>query len=66
MTILGFRKSLGTHAKAMGLGGLERRELLGHALEETGDWYDEEAVESMRPAVAKIVSFYAPVRSARG
>lgn len=64
MTIIGFRKSLGTNAKAMGLGGLERRELLGHTDEQTGDWYDEERVETMRPAVAKIVSFYAPPQCA--
>jgi integrase len=60
MTIIGFRKSLGTNAKAMGLGGLERKELLGHSYEKTGDWYDDDRVETMRPAVAKIVSFYAP------
>jgi integrase len=65
MTIIGFRKSLGTNAKAAGLGGLERKELLGHSDEKTGDWYDEERVETMRPAVAKLADFYAPRRAAQ-
>jgi hypothetical protein len=63
MTAIGFRKSLGTNAKVMGLSGLERRELLGHSDEKTGESYDDERVETMRPAVAKIVSFYAPARA---
>jgi integrase len=63
MTPIGFRKSLGTNSKAMGLGGLERAELLGHANKETAEeWYDEERIESMRPGIAKIVSFYLPQR----
>jgi integrase len=59
MTILGARKSLGTNAKAMGLGKLERMLLFGHTDEGTGELYDEEQVETMRPAVRKLELFYA-------
>lgn len=52
------RKSVGTHAKTIGLGGLERKALFRHADEATGDYYDEEAVESLRPAVCKIERYY--------
>lgn len=52
------RKSVGTHAKTMGLGGLERKALFRHSDEATGDLYDEEAVESLRPAVIRIEGFY--------
>jgi len=59
MTILGGRKSAGTNAKAMGLGPIERMLLFGHTDEKTGELYDEEAVETMRPAVLKLQQFYA-------
>lgn len=52
------RKSLGTHAKAIGLAGLERKALFRHEDERTGERYDEEAVESLRPAVMKIERYY--------
>jgi integrase len=58
MTILGARKSLATNAKLMQLNGLERKELLGHAAESTGEYYDEHEVETMRPAAQKIGLFY--------
>lgn len=54
ITILGFRKSIGTHAKTWGLGQLELKALLRHTNIETQKFYDEEAVESLRPAVEKI------------
>jgi len=52
------RKSVGTHAKTMGLGGLERKALFRHSDVRTGDYYDEDRVESLRPAVAKVEGFY--------
>jgi integrase len=54
ITILGFRKSIGTHAKTWGLGQLELKALLRHTSVETQKYYDEEAVESLRSAVDKI------------
>jgi integrase len=54
LTILGFRKTLGTLAKQWGLGQLEVRALLRHSKVETQRWYDEEQVESLRPAVSRI------------
>jgi integrase len=59
MTIIGFRKTLGTSAKAMGLGPLEVAAILGHSNAETQRAYDEERVESMRPAAGKVAAFYA-------
>jgi integrase len=54
LTIASFRKTIGTLAKTWGLGQLELKALLRHSNVETQRWYDEEAVESLRPAVAKI------------
>jgi integrase len=51
------RKGLGTH-KAIGLTSMERRCYFRHADDETGDAYDDEQVESMREAAAKIERFY--------
>jgi integrase len=58
MTILGARKSAGTNAKAMGLGQIERMLLFGHTDEATGEHYDEEQIETMRPAIKKLELFY--------
>lgn len=58
MTIIGFRKSFGTAAKAMGLGPLEVQAILGHSSIQTQAHYDEEAVESLRPAMKRIAAFY--------
>jgi len=55
LTLLGFRKTLGTIAKQWGLGQLELKALLRHSNVETQRWYDEEQVESLRPAVGRIV-----------
>jgi integrase len=66
MTPIGFRKSIGTNAKAAGLGGLDRAGLLGHSNKETAEeWYDDERVETLRPAVDKIADYYGPRRSAQ-
>jgi integrase len=54
LTIAGFRMTIGTMAKTWGLGQLELKALLRHSNVETQRWYDEEQVESLRPAVAKI------------
>ena len=65
LTIASFRKTIGTLAKSWGLGQLEVKALLRHSNVETQRWYDEEAVETLRPAVAKI-PFRAAVASASG
>jgi integrase len=54
-----FRKWFGTNAKAMGLGPLEVQSFLGHSNPDTQASYDEEAIETMRPAVKKLQLFYA-------
>jgi integrase len=54
LTFLGLRKGIGTLAKSWGLGPLEVQALLRHTSVETQRWYDEERIESLRPAVAKI------------
>ena len=51
------RKGLGTH-KEIGLTPFERREYFRHSDDATGDYYDDEKVESMRPAAAKIERFF--------
>lgn len=58
MSIIGFRKSFGTWAKSMGLGPLEVQAILGHSTVTTQAFYDEEAVNSLRPAMARIAAFY--------
>jgi integrase len=54
LTFLGLRKCIGTLAKSWGLGPLEVQSLLRHTSVQTQKWYDEEKVESLRPAVSKI------------
>lgn len=51
------RKGLGTY-KEIGLTPMERREFFRHSDDATGDFYDDEKVESMRPAAAKIERFF--------
>ena len=58
MTIIGFRKSFGTWAKVMGLSPLEVQAILGHSNVFTQAHYDEEAIESLRPAMARVAAFY--------
>lgn len=54
-TILGFRKSLATHAFAMGISDDERRRQLGHTSVETAErWYEDPVIEEMRPIANKI------------
>lgn len=54
LTILGFRKSIGTLAKAMGISQLERKDLLRHTSVETGDYYDEDDLDLLKATIAKI------------
>jgi integrase len=54
LTIASFRKTIGTYAKSWGFSQLELKALLRHSHVETQKWYDEEAVESLRPAAAKV------------
>jgi integrase len=60
VTAIYCRKWFGTQAKAMGLGRLEVESFLGHTCPYTQIAYDEEKVESMRPAVHRVGEFYAP------
>ena len=52
------RKGIGTHAKLIGLGDLERQGYFRHTTPEMGEEYDDEKVESMKPAGKKIETFY--------
>lgn len=52
------RKSVGTNARGAGLTGLERQGLFRHADLATGDLYDEQSVEGLRPAAAKVERYY--------
>jgi len=54
LTILSFRKTIGTHAKSWGFSQLELKALLRHTNVRTQDWYDEEDVEVLRPAADKV------------
>lgn len=54
LTIHAFRKTLGTYAKTWGFSQLELKALLRHSAVETQRWYDDQAVESLRPAAARI------------
>jgi integrase len=54
LTIIGFRKTLGTLAQEIGISELERKNLLRHTDVKTGDYYDEADVEISRRTVAKI------------
>lgn len=58
VTPIYMRKWFGTQAKALGLGRLEVQGFLGHACPYTQAAYDEEKVESLRPAAAKLSLFY--------
>ena len=55
LTIASFRKTIGTYAKSWGFSQLELKALLRHSNVETQRWYDEDEVEALRPATAKIV-----------
>jgi integrase len=57
LTCKAARKGIGTH-KAIGLTPMERREYFRHSDDATGDFYDDEKVESLRPAAEKIERFY--------
>ena len=52
------RKTVGTIARGAGLTGLERKGLFRHADEATGDLYDEQSVDALRPAAAKVERYY--------
>ncbi len=54
LTIASFRKTIGTFAKSWGFSQLELKALLRHSSVETQRWYDEDEVEALRPATAKI------------
>jgi len=54
LTISDFRKTIGTYAKSWGFSQLELKALLRHSNVETQRWYDEDEVEALRPATAKI------------
>jgi integrase len=54
LTILSFRKTIGTLAKSWGLGPLEVQAILRHTSVKTQEWYDEEDVEVLRLATSKI------------
>jgi len=58
LTILAFRKTIGTRGKAWGLSQLEMKAVLRHTSVQTQEWYDEESVESLRGAMDKISRFY--------
>jgi integrase len=52
------RKSVGTNARGAGLTGLERKGLFRHADLATGELYDEQSVDGLRPAAAKVERYY--------
>lgn len=54
LTILAFRKTLGTLAKSWGFSQLELKALLRHTSIHTQTWYDEDDVEVLRPAADRI------------
>jgi len=54
LTILDFRKSIGTNAKRWGITQLERKSLLRHTSAETGEWYEEDDRDLSRRIVGKI------------
>lgn len=54
LTILGFRKTIGTYGKSWGFSQLELKSLLRHSDPETQKWYDEERFDSLRPALERI------------
>jgi integrase len=54
LTIIGFRKTIGTLAQEIGISELERKNLLRHTDVRTGRFYDEADVEISRRTVAKI------------
>ena len=54
LTIAGFRKTIGTLAKAWGFSQLELKSWLRHSNVETQKWYDEENVEVLRGTADKI------------
>lgn len=54
LTILSFRKTIGTYAKTWGFSQLELKALLRHTTIHTQDWYDEDDAEVLRPAADKV------------
>jgi integrase len=50
------RKGLGTYKDL--LTPMERREYFGHSDEATGDYYNDERIDSMRPAAIKIEQYF--------
>lgn len=54
LTIASFRKTIGTNAKAWGLGQLELKSILRHTNTKTQEFYDEEDLEILRHATSKI------------
>ena len=52
------RKGIGAHGKLIGLESLERTGIFRHADAATSEAYNDEQVDSLRPAVAKIERFY--------
>ncbi|HMF38286.1 MAG TPA: site-specific integrase [Isosphaeraceae bacterium] len=54
LTILGFRKSIGTLSKSWGITQLERKSLLRHTSVQTGESYDEPDRDLSRHTVSKI------------
>ena len=59
------RHWFGTNAKTMGLGKLEVQGYLGHACPYTQRYYDDEAVESLRPAANRLELFYGSASAAQ-
>jgi len=53
-TIQALRRTLATHGRRWGWGPLELKELLGHASEQTAEWYLEGDLADQRAAVARI------------
>jgi integrase len=58
LTILSFRKSIGTLAKICGIGQLELRDLLRHTNTSTQEYYNEKSPEQLRGAMDKLEDLY--------
>lgn len=54
LSIANFRKTVGTYAKAWGMGPLELKALLRHSCVRTQDWYDDGPAEALRPAADRV------------
>lgn len=53
-TIHAFRRTIATHAKGLGLGELEVKDLLGHGSTQTQEWYLEEDAAALRKMASRI------------